>query len=56
MLHRLVRSQHPRHCPAGEQIPPFAGEWMAEYDRGRDVVDWYGTRPIEGSPRCETPG
>jgi len=42
MFYRLVRSQHPRHSPANEQIPPFADEWMAEYDRGRDVADWYG--------------
>lgn len=42
MFYRLIRSQHPRHSPANEQIPPFAGEWMAEYDRGRNVVDWYG--------------
>src|SRR5262245_52202210 len=42
MLYRLARSQHPRHSPETEQTPPFADEWMAEYDRGRDVVDWYG--------------
>jgi predicted metal-dependent hydrolase len=42
MLYRLARSQHPRHSPATEQIPPFADEWMAEYDRGRNVVRWYG--------------
>jgi predicted metal-dependent hydrolase len=41
MAYRLVRSQHPRHSPETEEIPPFADEWMAEYDRGRDVVDWY---------------
>ena len=42
MLYRLARSQDPRHSPASEEIPPFAHEWMAEYDRGRDVVCWYG--------------
>jgi predicted metal-dependent hydrolase len=41
MLYRLARSQHPRHSPATEQTPPFADEWLAEYDRGRDVVHWY---------------
>lgn len=41
MVYRLIRSQHPRHSPADEEIPPFAGEWLAEYDRGRDVVHWY---------------
>jgi predicted metal-dependent hydrolase len=42
MVYRLARSQHPRHSPANEQIPPFADEWIAEYDRGRDVMHWYG--------------
>ncbi len=42
MVYRLARSQHPRHSPATEETPPFADEWLAEYDRGRDVVDWYG--------------
>jgi hypothetical protein len=41
MAYRLARSQHPRHSPATEQIPPFADEWLSEYDRGRDVVHWY---------------
>jgi hypothetical protein len=41
MVYRLIRSQHPRHSPADEQIPPFAAEWLADYDRGRDVVNWY---------------
>jgi predicted metal-dependent hydrolase len=42
MIWRLIRSQHPRHSPEIEQTPPFADEWLAEYDRGRDVVEWYG--------------
>jgi predicted metal-dependent hydrolase len=42
MVYRLIRSQHPRHLPQTEQTPPFADEWMAAYDRGRDVVRWYG--------------
>ncbi|MDX2169933.1 MAG: metal-dependent hydrolase [Deltaproteobacteria bacterium] len=41
MLYRLVRSQHPRHSPADEPIPPFADEWLAAHARGRDVVNWY---------------
>jgi predicted metal-dependent hydrolase len=45
MLYRLARSQHPRHSPATEQTPPFADEWLAEYDRGRDVVRWYSNAP-----------
>ena len=45
MVYRLARSQDPLHSPETEETPPFADEWMAEYDRGRDVVRWYdGTR------------
>jgi predicted metal-dependent hydrolase len=42
MVYRLARSQHPQHSPETEETPPFADEWLAEYDRGRDVVRWYG--------------
>jgi predicted metal-dependent hydrolase len=42
MVYRLARSQHPRHSPETEQTPPFADEWVAEYNQGRDVVHWYG--------------
>jgi hypothetical protein len=54
MLYRLARSQHPRHSPATEQTPPFADEWLAECDRGRDVVHWYGsTRELHsGKAAC----
>src|SRR5262245_719399 len=45
MVYRLARSQHPRHSPTTEQTPPFADEWLAEYDRGRDVVHWYTPQP-----------
>jgi len=45
MVYRLIRSQHPRHSPADEEIPPFAGEWLSEHDRGRDVVHWYAGAP-----------
>jgi predicted metal-dependent hydrolase len=41
LFYRLLRSQRPGHSPAHEQIPPFADEWLAAYDAGRDVVDWY---------------
>lgn len=44
-LYRLARAQDPRHSPEHEQTPPFADEWMAAYDRGRDVVDWYRSDP-----------
>ncbi len=41
MVYRLLCSQYPHHSPADEETPPFADEWLAEYDRGRDVVRWY---------------
>jgi predicted metal-dependent hydrolase len=42
MVYRLIRSQDPRHSPERERTPPFADAWLAAYDGGRDVVDWYG--------------
>jgi len=59
MVHRLARSQYPRHSPETEQTSPFADEWLAEYDRGRDVVHWYGDAGARCSPArresdCET--
>jgi hypothetical protein len=41
LLYRLARSQRPGHSPAREATPPFADEWLAAYDRGRDVARWY---------------
>jgi predicted metal-dependent hydrolase len=41
LFYRLLRSQRPGHSPAHERTPPFADEWLAAYDAGRDVVDWY---------------
>jgi predicted metal-dependent hydrolase len=41
MVYRLVCAQNPRHSPEHEETPPFADEWLGEYDRGRDVVRWY---------------
>ena len=48
MVYRLIRSQDPRHSPAGEERPPFAAEWLAAYEGGRGVVDWYGGTRTEG--------
>ena len=45
MLWRLIRSQHPRHSPETEETPPFADDWLAAYERGRDVVRWYDGQP-----------
>lgn len=41
LFYRLLRSQRPGHSQAGERIPPFADEWRAAYEAGRDVVNWY---------------
>jgi predicted metal-dependent hydrolase len=41
LLYRLLRSQTPWHRQIDEPTPPFAHEWFAAYDAGRDVVDWY---------------
>ena len=41
LLYRLLRSQRPGHSQADERTPPFADEWIAAYEQGRDVVNWY---------------
>jgi predicted metal-dependent hydrolase len=41
MVKGLAVSQYPSHDPEHEQCPPFAFHWMDEFDRGRNVVDWY---------------
>jgi predicted metal-dependent hydrolase len=41
LLYRLLRSQTPWHRQVDEPVPAFADEWLAAYDEGRDVVDWY---------------
>jgi predicted metal-dependent hydrolase len=41
LLYRLFRSQTPWHRQVDEPVPPFADEWLAAYDAGRNVVDWY---------------
>jgi hypothetical protein len=41
VLYRLLRSQTPWHRQIDEPVPPFADEWLAAYDAGRNVVDWY---------------
>jgi hypothetical protein len=44
LLYRLFRSQTPWHRQVDEPVPPFADEWLAAYDAGRNVVDWYAER------------
>jgi hypothetical protein len=41
LLFRLLRAQTPWHRQVDEPVPPFAYEWLAAYDRGKNVVDWY---------------
>jgi predicted metal-dependent hydrolase len=41
LLFRLLRSQTPWHRQVDEPVPAFADAWLAAYDAGRDVVDWY---------------
>lgn len=45
LLYRLARSQRPGHSPAHERTPPFADEWIAAHEAGRDVVRWYEGEP-----------
>jgi hypothetical protein len=54
LLFRLFRSQTPRHRQVDEPVPPFANEWLAAYDAGRDVVDWYSTPQEDARCRTET--
>jgi len=41
LLYRLFQTQTPWHRQVDEPVPAFASEWLAAYDAGRDVVDWY---------------
>jgi predicted metal-dependent hydrolase len=41
LLYRLMRAQTPWHRQVDEPTPAFAHEWLAAYDAGRDVVNWY---------------
>ncbi|OBK16624.1 metal-dependent hydrolase [Mycobacterium asiaticum] len=38
MLWGLALSQTPHHDPADQPLPKWAGNWMAEYDRGTDMT------------------
>ena len=38
---RVLLSQTPYHNPAHAQLPDFADEWFARWDRGGDVTRWY---------------
>jgi len=41
LLYRLLRSQTPWHRQVDEPVPPFAAEWLAAWDAGRNVAEWY---------------
>jgi predicted metal-dependent hydrolase len=40
---RVLLSQTPFHDPAHEPLPEFAGRWFDHYDKGGNVVRWYGS-------------
>jgi hypothetical protein len=40
---RVLLSQTPFHDPAHEPLPEFADRWFDRYDRGGNVVRWYGS-------------
>ena len=43
----LLSSQQPWHDPAHQNLPVFADEWFAAFDRGEDVSRWYERTTIE---------
>jgi hypothetical protein len=45
MAVRLLRSQSPRHRPADERLPEWAGTWFAAYERGEDMTTFVGAPP-----------
>lgn len=40
----LVRSQNPFFDPTSERVSAFADEWFERYERGDDVMHWYGSK------------
>jgi predicted metal-dependent hydrolase len=52
-LVRLARAQYPRRSPTAEETPPFADEWVTDYEHGRDVVHWY---QLDASTESTTQG
>jgi predicted metal-dependent hydrolase len=51
MVSRLVLSQTPHHDPADQPLPEWAGTWMREYDRGRDMTSFFGSPPAGTTER-----
>jgi hypothetical protein len=45
----VVRSQIPGHNPAHVKLPTLAGEWLARYDAGYDVSQWYSAARNQSS-------
>jgi predicted metal-dependent hydrolase len=37
----VLRSQIPGHNPARHELPALATEWLARYEAGHDVTQWY---------------
>jgi predicted metal-dependent hydrolase len=44
MVWHLVRSQMPRHDPAGEPLPSWVSRWHAAYEAREDVTTYAGAR------------
>jgi predicted metal-dependent hydrolase len=49
MLWRLVLSQAPKHDPADQPLPDWAGTWMREYERGTDMTRFVGASASSGA-------
>ena len=53
---RLLASQTPNHDPEHQPLPPFAAEWIARYDRGDDVSNWFSSKGGAESDPSESIG
>jgi len=40
---RIVRAQFPGHDPEHQPLPGFAGQWLARYEAGEPVAQWYSS-------------
>ena len=40
----LLASQKPSHDPTHQPLPEFAAEWVARYDAGDDVANWFSSK------------
>jgi predicted metal-dependent hydrolase len=40
---RILRAQFPGHDPEHQPLPEFADQWLARYDAGEPVAQWYSS-------------